>query len=71
MNKCSICGGPLGSKHGHNAAPINEGRCCDDCNLLVVHRRLNDLGRPVDLEGLRKLETIAKAFRQKFAERIL
>ena len=44
--KCSICGGyiePMRNKdgevvweHGNNAQPINDGRCCDDCNWSVV-----------------------------------
>lgn len=34
--KCSICGKPLENKFGNNAEPINEGRCCDVCNMMVV-----------------------------------
>ena len=39
--KCSICGGPIaiqisGWREGHNAYPVNEGRCCDYCNENVV-----------------------------------
>ena len=37
---CTICGGiirPKGSwLDGNNAEPVARGRCCDDCNLLVV-----------------------------------
>jgi hypothetical protein len=33
--KCSICGEPAGA-YGNNAQPINEGRCCDDCNATKV-----------------------------------
>lgn len=34
-NICSICGNEyLG--FGHNAYPINQGRCCEICNDLVV-----------------------------------
>lgn len=41
MQPCSICGGPLCDedaewKGGNNAAPINDGRCCDWCNSTVV-----------------------------------
>jgi hypothetical protein len=32
---CSICGAPY-KGFGHNAAPVNEGRCCDGCNTSVV-----------------------------------
>ena len=44
---CSICGdkvdlhlhpvtGEVYWDQGHNAAPIKDGRCCDDCNDTVV-----------------------------------
>ena len=48
---CSICGGPLHEpgaqwKGGNNAAPVNDGRCCNDCNAtVVVPRRLRDFAR--------------------------
>lgn len=34
-NTCSICGKKY-SGFGNNAAPINQGRCCDMCNDTVV-----------------------------------
>ena len=43
--KCSICNGhikPLRNREGkivwrgNNAKPINDGICCDDCDLRVV-----------------------------------
>jgi hypothetical protein len=38
---CSICGDAIkvtsyGWASGNNAEPINEGRCCDACNITVV-----------------------------------
>jgi hypothetical protein len=41
---CSICCGPLEPDpekakiwaHGNNAQPVNDGRCCDRCDWLVV-----------------------------------
>ena len=39
---CSICGVVFMS-WGNNAQPINDGRCCDECNGLVVARRLSDI----------------------------
>jgi len=39
--KCSICKYKL-KDYGHNAEPINNGRCCDDCNNLVIRRRIFD-----------------------------
>jgi hypothetical protein len=38
--KCSICKKEIEIKpywsEGNNAQPINNGRCCDDCNMNVV-----------------------------------
>ena len=41
--KCSICGADYsnegmarGHGFGHNAQPINDGRCCDLCNETEV-----------------------------------
>lgn len=38
---CSICKNPIemnesGWDQGHNAQPVNDGRCCDVCNDTVV-----------------------------------
>lgn len=48
IQKCSICGWPLyaGAKwqYGHNAEPVNGGRCCDECNYAVlVPARLQEM----------------------------
>ena len=32
---CSICGKEY-SGWGNNAQPVNDGRCCDDCNTTAV-----------------------------------
>ena len=48
MKKCSICKqtiqpDPSGWDGGHNAEPINRGRCCGMCNdLVVTPRRISD-----------------------------
>lgn len=38
--KCSICNHEIPTKggwdQGNNAQPINDGRCCDDCDSYVV-----------------------------------
>jgi hypothetical protein len=39
--KCSICDREIpveqsGWSFGNNAMPVNDGRCCDDCNWMVV-----------------------------------
>jgi hypothetical protein len=45
MNTCSICGHPY-EGFGHNAQPVNDGRCCDTCNThIVIARRLYDIYR--------------------------
>lgn len=52
--KCSICGKEIDKQYdkngkmfwdeGHNAEPINSGRCCSNCNdNLVIPRRIIDL----------------------------
>jgi hypothetical protein len=35
LHACSICA-HLYEGFGHNAEPVNSGRCCDDCNWAVV-----------------------------------
>jgi hypothetical protein len=47
---CSICGSPAPKDAptfwGNNAAPVNDGECCDWCNsAIVVMRRINDSTR--------------------------
>jgi hypothetical protein len=37
---CSICFRKY-KGFGNNASPINIGRCCDDCNDLVIIARIN------------------------------
>ena len=34
--ECSICKDDIVDKFGHNAEPINNGRCCDTCNTVFV-----------------------------------
>ena len=41
--KCSICKEDMIGKFGHNAQPINDGICCDDCNMLVVLERIREM----------------------------
>jgi hypothetical protein len=47
--ECSICSGEIEKKYhngkmywdgGHNAQPINDGRCCDACNEIVIAVRI-------------------------------
>ena len=40
--ECSICNETI-EGHGHNAQPINDGICCDDCNMLVVLERIKEM----------------------------
>jgi hypothetical protein len=56
MNTCSICGKEF-EYYGSSAAPINHGRCCDECNKLVITRRLNDRkrGKPDISESFKQL----------------
>jgi hypothetical protein len=36
---CSICNQTF-QGFGNNAHPINNGRCCDDCNTTVIQTRI-------------------------------
>ena len=40
--KCSICNEDF-EGFGNNAQPINDGRCCDDCNTLVIIERIKEM----------------------------
>ena len=35
LETCSICGKKY-KGYGNNARPVNDGRCCDDCNFKIV-----------------------------------
>ena len=38
---CSICKSEIEDKHSHNAEPVNNGKCCQECNdLWVIIARL-------------------------------
>ena len=53
---CSICKGPIDVHvnpstglrfwtNGHNAEPVNSGRCCSDCNASkVIPARMKQIG---------------------------
>ncbi len=54
MTKCSICHGDIKPQrdeltqkiiweHGHNAWPLSEGRCCDECQNDVLLARLRSM----------------------------
>lgn len=54
--KCSICDKEIpvkdgGWDSGNNAQPVNDGRCCDDCNMsVVIPARLHALSNRQDEE---------------------
>ena len=59
-DKCSICAGPLtighdleiGWRHGRNAQPINNGRCCETCdNTVVIPARIARVRRGMSAYG--------------------
>ena len=46
--KCCICGKEF-KGYGHNPIPLKPtGRCCDDCNKIVILMRLSDYGAKND-----------------------
>ena len=43
VKKCSICGKDFEGR-GNNAEPVNDGVCCDICNInIVIPRRKSDI----------------------------
>ena len=42
MGKCVICSETY-EGHGHNAQPLKDGRCCDNCNAKVIMERINEV----------------------------
>ncbi len=42
--KCILCGHFIRPKYGwtlgHNAEPLANGRCCDECNKVVIAERI-------------------------------
>lgn len=37
--KCCLCNNDI-KGHGNNAEPLKKGKCCDECNFLVILARL-------------------------------
>lgn len=43
---CSICQRLIAGSYGNNAEPVNDGRCCDSCDsLVVIPARLRQMAR--------------------------
>ena len=40
LKRCSLCK-CIYSGYGHNAQPLSNGRCCDNCNASVVAERIS------------------------------
>jgi len=46
MINCSICEKNIPDSQSNNAQPINNGRCCHECNMeVVIPTRLNKVKR--------------------------
>ena len=69
--KCSICNseiekqvdenGKVFWESGNNAEPINDGRCCDFCNMaVVIPTRMNDSLEVDSILTRNRQRTIAK-----------
>ena len=42
--KCSICSEEIQDWIGHNAQPVNNGRCCNMCNMtFVIPERIREM----------------------------
>ena len=56
--KCSICGQKLDG-FGNNAWPVNEGRCCDECDAaVVIPMRIRQAGLKVDFRKSAEVDKI-------------
>ena len=60
---CSICeekiiADPFGWEGGNNAEPINDGKCCWQCDInVVLPARLAELGfKDIEIEGIIKIK---------------
>ena len=41
---CSICEETIEGQYGNNAQPVNDGVCCNTCNMMyVIKRRIFDM----------------------------
>lgn len=41
---CSLCDKDILDRESNNAEPVNDGRCCYDCNLeIVIPTRLSEI----------------------------
>jgi hypothetical protein len=55
--KCVICNGLI-IGHGHDAAPVKEGQCCDHCNThIVMPKRLEMRGTKLRFPDGMTIET--------------
>lgn len=83
VTKCSICLAPVHEHShngevywsgGHNAQPINAGRCCDSCNShIVLVQRFCNVGRVTmdsQLPTGKELTKFAQAMRVRYDETI-
>lgn len=49
MKKCCICGKEYAG-YGHNAQPLQDGRCCDKCNKKVIVARIKNLTQDYNVQ---------------------
>lgn len=54
MKVCSLCHKAF-TEFGNSAEPLNNGRCCDYCNHIVIQVRLN-LMEMADMEDKADME---------------
>ena len=45
--KCCLCNASCNG-YGNDSEPLSEGRCCDECNVKVITKRLSLLKTPSD-----------------------
>ena len=62
MTNCSICNKDF-EWYGNNAQPVNNGVCCDDCNVMVITRRLFDMEMNKGEDIVFQIKALEKGFK--------
>lgn len=68
---CSICLQPIEARgdwtHGNSAYPVNDGRCCDECDVdFVLPMRMRRAGfKPLKTRELTEIVRVGRTSTQK------
>ena len=65
--KCSICGNEI-KGYSHNADPINDGRCCTECNNNIVIQKRIEMMNSTEINVLNKAAIAQANFEKQMME---